>query len=73
MTDLTDKIAALPREPDPADYKIAAEWWRALAEYHAARNRLLREALKPMVGGTIWITGEQVENARAVLAACEVE
>jgi len=86
MTDLTEKIAALP-EMLKQDAKTGIEAFDLLAscavykyncEVLAARNALLCEVLTTLVNSGVcedcgyqYLIDADVEDARAILAACE--
>jgi hypothetical protein len=77
MTNLTDRIAALPPMPQELMSRIGlAVGYEAVL----ARNALLCEALRELTSYTEACEGllnatnaGQVINARAILAACEVK
>ena len=83
MTDLTDKIAALPEMPESITVSDAHRI-EPLVIALASRNALLCEALRDLLGDMaldhstqrydVYQVGrETVADARAVLAACEVK
>lgn len=76
MSDLMDKIAALPTKPNIAQYPAPDEvvpQYEAWIDYFAARNALLCEVLNRCVPYLDRGMETLHSDIRAVLAACEVK